>query len=95
MQSLIESAAEKAGVPSEALDLVGRDFISQIAQDLPNLLLPPIMSTIRQEFLQNGLNWMKEDLLSLQHHFMILRKMYGPAGDEDFHKPEYHHLVLP
>jgi hypothetical protein len=63
MQSLIESAAEKAGVPSEALDLVGRDFISQIAQDLPNLLLPPIMSTIRQEFLQNGLNWMKEDLL--------------------------------
>jgi hypothetical protein len=95
VQSLIESAARKFGVPTEMLDLVGRDFIGKIAEDFPNLLLPPIMSTIKQEFLQNGLDWMKEDLLSLQHHFMILRKMYGPAGDEDFHKPEYHHIVLP
>ena len=95
MQSLIESAAEKAGVPSEALDLVGRDFISQIAQDLPNLLLPPIMNTIKQEFLQNGLNWMMDNLISLQNHFLLLRQMYGPTGDEEFQKPEYHHLVLP
>jgi hypothetical protein len=95
MQSLIESAAEKAGVPSEILDLVGRDFISQIAKDLPNLLLPPIMNTIKQEYLQNGLNWMMDNLISLQNHFLLLRQMYGPAGDEDFPKPEYHHIVLP
>ena len=95
MHSMIESAAKKAGVPLEVLDLVGRDFIGQIAEDLPSLLLPPIMSTLKQVFLQNGLNWMEDNLFSLQHHFLLLRQMYGPAGDHEFQKPDYHHLVLP
>jgi hypothetical protein len=30
MQNLLESAAKKFGVPSEVLDLIGRQFISQI-----------------------------------------------------------------
>jgi hypothetical protein len=95
VQSLIESEARKFGVPTEVLDLVGRDFIGQIAGDLPNLLLPPIMSTIKQEFLQNGLNWVEDNLISLQNHFLLLRQMYGPVEDEEFQKPTYHHIVLP
>jgi hypothetical protein len=95
MQSLIESAANKAGVPLEVLDLVGRDFIGQIAEDLPSLLLPPIMSTLKQVYQQNGLDWMQEDILSVQNHFLVLRQMYGPAGDEKFQKPDYRNLILP
>ena len=40
MQNLIESAANKAGVPSEVLDLLGRDYIIQLVKDLPALCCP-------------------------------------------------------
>jgi hypothetical protein len=47
MKSLIESAAAKAGVPLFILNLIGRDFISEIIDELPSLLLPPVMATLR------------------------------------------------
>ena len=93
MKNRIELAAKKAGVPYELVDLIGRDFIAQISEDLPNLMLPPIMSTIRREFLRSGLNWVKDNLLELQHHFLNLREMYG--SDDSLREVEYHHLVRP
>ena len=44
MISLIESAIIKPGVPVDVWDLIGRDFISQIIEELPDLLLHPIMA---------------------------------------------------
>jgi hypothetical protein len=94
MQNLIESAAKKAGVSSEVLDLIGRDFICHIADDLPSLLLPSIMSTLKSEYLKNGLEWMRENLQFLQNYLIVLRQMYGPTGSEEFRKPDFS-LVLP
>jgi hypothetical protein len=94
MKSLIESAAIKAGVPLNVLDLIGRDFISQIIEDLPSLLLPPIMGTLKENYVKKGLEWIEQNVSSLQNHFTILKQMYGPTGNEDLEKPLYH-LVLP
>lgn len=74
---MIESAAAKFGVPSEVLDLIGRDFISQMIEDFPSLLLPPIMSTLKREYVRNGLEWIRQNALTLQKHFLVLKHMYG------------------
>lgn len=74
---MIESAAAKFGVPSEVLDLIGRDFISQMIEDFPSLLLPPIMSTLKREYVRNGLDWIRQNALTLQKHFLVLKHMYG------------------
>ena len=74
---VIESAAEKFGVPDEVMDLIGRDFISQIVEEFPSLLLPPIMSTLKQEYVRNGLEWVRQNVLPLQKHFLVLKHMYG------------------
>jgi hypothetical protein len=79
MQNLLESAAKKFGVPSEVLDLIGRQFISQIIDEFPCLLLPPIMNTLKQEYVKNGLDWIKQNVLSLQEQFLLLKKLYGPT----------------
>jgi hypothetical protein len=79
MQNLLESAAKKFGVPSEVLDLIGRQFISQIIDEFPSLLLPPIMNTLKQEYVKNGLDWIKQNVLSLQEQFLLLKKLYGPT----------------
>jgi hypothetical protein len=74
---MIESAAAKFGVPSEVLDLIGRDFISQMIEEFPSLLLPPIMSTLKREYVRNGLDWIQQNALTLQKHFLVLKHMYG------------------
>jgi hypothetical protein len=74
---MIESAAAKFGVPSEVLDLIGRDFISQMIEEFPSLLLPPIMSTLKREYVRNGLDWIRQNALTLQKHFLVLKHMYG------------------
>lgn len=94
MNSLIESEAKKAGVPPDALDVIGIDFISQIIEELPSLLLPPIMRTLKEQYVKKGLEWMEQNVLSLQNHFTLLKQMYGPTENGDFEKPMYH-LVLP
>jgi hypothetical protein len=94
MKSLIESAATKAGVPLDVLDLIGRDFIAQIIEELPNLLLPPIMGTLREHYLNRGLEWIEQNVSALQSYFTILKQMYGPNENDDLEKPMYH-LVLP
>jgi hypothetical protein len=66
-------------VPSEVLDLIGRQFISQIIDEFPSLLLPPIMNTLKQEYVKNGLDWIKQNVLSLQEQFLLLKKLYGPT----------------
>ena len=46
MKNLIEAAAKRFGVRSEVLDLINMQFISQVIEEYPSLLLPPIMETL-------------------------------------------------
>jgi hypothetical protein len=78
MENLLESAAKRFGVPPQVLDLIGRDFIAEVIDEFPSLLLPPIMSTLKQEFLKNGLEWTKQNILSLREQFLLLKRLYGP-----------------
>lgn len=94
MNIQIESAAAKAGVPLAVLDLIGRDFISQIIEELPNLLLPPIMRTLRDHYMKRGMEWIEQNVAALQSYFTILKQMYGPGGNDSMEKPMYH-LVVP
>jgi hypothetical protein len=95
MQSMIESAARKFGVPTEVLDLIGRDFISQLTENLPSLLLPPVMADLKKVVEKRGVDWIRDNVPYLQKHFALLRQMYGPVEDEEFQKPAYHHFMLP
>jgi hypothetical protein len=94
MKSLIESAAAKAGIPLFILDLIGRDFISQIIDELPSLLLPPVMATLRDRYMKEGAVWIEHNVLALQSYFTILKQMYGSEGGDSLEKPLYH-LVVP
>ena len=78
MENLLESAAKRFGVPPQVLDLIGRDFIADVIDEFPSLLLPPIMSTLKQEYLKNGLEWTKQNILSLREQFLLLKRLYGP-----------------
>jgi hypothetical protein len=78
MESLIESTARKFGVPTGVLDLIGRDFITEVIDEFPSLMLPPIMSTLKQEYLKNGLEWTKQSILSLREQFLLMKRLYGP-----------------
>jgi hypothetical protein len=79
MENLLESAAKRFGVPPHVLDLIGRDFIAEVIDEFPSLLLPPIMSTLKQEYLKNGLEWTKQTILSLREQFLLLKRLYGPT----------------
>jgi hypothetical protein len=79
MENLLESAAKRFGVPPHVLDLIGRDFITEVIDEFPSLLLPPIMSTLKQEYLKNGLEWTKQNILSLREQFLLLKRLYGPT----------------
>lgn len=78
MENLLESAAKRFGVPTHVLDLIGRDFITEVIDEFPSLLLPPIMSTLKQEYLKNGLEWTKQSILSLREQFLLMKRLYGP-----------------
>jgi hypothetical protein len=78
MENLLGSAAKRFGVPDAVLDLIGRDFITEVIDEFPSLLLPPIMSTLKQEYLKNGLEWTKQNILSLREQFLLLKRLYGP-----------------
>jgi hypothetical protein len=90
MKSLIASAADRTGVPPSVVDLVGWDFISQIIEDLPNLLLPPIMSTLRDYYQNRGVVWIGQNVSALQGYFAILKQMYGAEGTEGPDQPMGH-----
>jgi hypothetical protein len=77
VESLIESAARKFGVPTEVLDLIDRQFISKVIDEFPDLLLPPIMNTLKQEYLKNGLEWIKQNVMSLREQFLLMKRLYG------------------
>jgi hypothetical protein len=79
MQNLLDSAAKKFGVPVVVLDMIGRNFLSQVIDEFPDLLLPPIMSTLKQEYVNNGLEWIKQNATNLQKQFLSLKQLYGPT----------------
>jgi hypothetical protein len=79
MESLLESAATKAGVPSQVLDLLDRSWISQLVDEFPSLLLPPIMETLHREYVRHGLEWMKQNVDSLKKQFLLMKQLYGPT----------------
>jgi hypothetical protein len=79
VKNLIEAAAKRFGVPPEALDLIDRQFISQVIEEFPSLLLPPIMGTLKHEYAVNGLEWVKQNVSSLRSQFLLLKELYGPT----------------
>jgi len=79
MKAMIKAAAKKFGVPSEVLDLIGRNWLSQVIDEFPGLLLPPIMQTLHREYLNHGIDWIRQNVKSLQEQFLLLKKLYGPT----------------
>jgi hypothetical protein len=79
MDNLVKAAAKKAGVPSEVLDVIGLKFISEAIEEFPDLLLPAIMQTLKQEYQKNGLGWINENVPSLRKQFLHLKKLYTPT----------------
>jgi hypothetical protein len=79
MECSLESAAKQFGVPPEVLDLIDRQFISKIIEDFPCLLLPPIMQTLKNEYVRNGLQWIKQNVESLKRQFLQLKQLYSPT----------------
>ena len=79
MECTLLSAAEKFGIPASVLDVIGRQFITQVVEEYPCLLLPPIMETLKTEYVRNGLGWIKENVASLQKQFLLLQQLYGPT----------------
>jgi hypothetical protein len=79
VRNLIEAAAKRFGVPSEVLDLINMQFISQVIEEYPSLLLPPIMGTLKHKQVLHGLDWMKQNVASLREEFLLLKRLYGPT----------------
>jgi hypothetical protein len=77
MKNLIEAAAEKFGVPSEVLDLLDRNWISEVIEEFPSLLLPPIMQTLHQEYVKNGMEWVSQHITEIRNRIQLLQKLYG------------------
>jgi hypothetical protein len=79
MECSLESAEKKFGVPTEVLDLIGRQFISEIIEDFPCLLLTPIMETLKHGYVGGGLDWVKQNVASLREQFLLMKRLYGPT----------------
>ena len=79
MKAMLEAAAKKFGVPSEVLDLIGRNWLSQVIDEFPDLLLPPIMETLKREYVKNGLEWVSQHVTELRNQLQLLQKLYGPT----------------
>jgi hypothetical protein len=78
MVNLIDEAAQKAGIPSEVLDVIDRSFLSEVIDEFPDLLLPAIMSTLKQDYMNKGLEWIKQNVTPLKKQFLLLQRLYGP-----------------
>ena len=65
MKAMLEAAAKKFGVPAEVLDLIGRNWITQVIEEFPGLLLPPIMQTLHREYLNHGIDWIRQNVKPL------------------------------
>jgi hypothetical protein len=79
MKARLEAAARQFGVPSDVLDLIDRNWICQVIDEFPSLLLPPIMQTLRREYVKNGLEWVRQNVTSLRNQLLLLQKLYGPT----------------
>ena len=79
MKAMLEAAARQFGVPPEVLDLIDRNWISQVIDEFPSLLLPPVMQTLHREYVKNGLEWVRQNVASLRNQLLLLQKLYGPT----------------
>jgi hypothetical protein len=79
MEILIESAAEKYRVSREIVSLVGIEFISQLITEFPNLLLSPVMQTLKHEQVQHGMDWFRQNVASIREELLLLKRLYGPT----------------
>jgi hypothetical protein len=79
MKAMLEAAARQFGVPGEVLDVIDRKWISQVIDEFPSLLLPPIMQTLHREYVKNGLEWIRQNVASLRTQCLLLQKLYGPT----------------
>lgn len=79
MKAMLEAAAKKFGVPSEVLDLMDRNWIFQVIDEFPSLLLPAVMQTLHREYMKNGMEWIRQNVALLRNQLMLLQKLYGPT----------------
>ena len=75
MKILIEAAAKQFGVPSEVLDLLDRNWIAQVIEEFPSLMLPPIMQTLHQEYVKNGMEWVSQNITEIRNRIQFLQKL--------------------
>ena len=80
MQSLVESAANRFSIPLHVVDILGRDYVSRLVEDLPDLL-PPFMHDLKQVLECKGVVWMKANVDYLRRNLLLLRQMYGPERE--------------
>ena len=79
IEALIESVAAQYRVSVDVLNLVGMEFISQVISEFPNLLLSPIMQTLKHEQVQHGLDWLRQNVASVREELLLLKRLYGPT----------------
>jgi hypothetical protein len=50
-----------------------------VIDEFPGLLLPPIMQTLHQEYVKNGMEWVSQSITELRNRIELLLKLYGPT----------------
>jgi hypothetical protein len=74
------------------LDLIGRDFASQLIEELPDLLLHPIKAALKERDIMRELKQIEQNVSPPQNHFTILKQIYGPTGNENLERLMHHSL---
>ena len=59
--------------------MLDRNWISEVIEEFPSLLLPPIMQTLHQEYVKNGMEWVSQSITELRNRIELLLKLYGPT----------------
>ena len=59
--------------------MLDRNWISEVIDEFPSLLLPPIMQTLHQEYVKNGMEWVSQSITELRNRIELLLKLYGPT----------------
>jgi hypothetical protein len=49
----------------------------QVIDEFPSLLLPAVMQTLHREYMKNGMEWLRQNVVSLRSQLMHLQKLYG------------------
>lgn len=82
MDTIIAKTARVFGVPEEVVDVIGRDFIWNLTEELPILFLPAFMSELKRLLDTHGQDWITRNVIHLKVYFTQLRHMDEPREAE-------------